>query len=397
MLTAVVAANPEPYAHGAVQFQGLDATYIKSLLYGFREALKAQRLFSWGSVLSLGEWTIRQPRNDVRERGWGGDRDPHWGWARKALADLLEEGLKGAGRLPFDLRVRVWHIIHTLASDPDPSPEEEKEEGSFDPATRAINTVRGEAMHALMQYALWCARNLHPEGPKETVSYETAREIPEVQTELDKHLDSSVDRSLAIRSVYGQFFPWLVLLDQSWARTRMMRIFSQDPSERDLRDAAWDAYVTFCPVYDNVVPILMSEYERAVSALPRDKSRSGLAEPDESLAEHVLVLYIRGFAPFGEGGLVETFFVYTIGSEVLLTVTVSIVMYLFKPAVFQLIALLNSSADFFREIIEAFTEGKEPTSSRPGGMPGQQTPFRPPPYPAAFRGDPNRFPPEEKK
>ena len=96
-------------------------------------------------------------------------------------------------------------------------------------------------------------------------------------------------------------------------------------------------------------------------------------------------------------GLVETFFVYTIGSEVLLTVTVSIVMYLFKPAVFQLIALLNSSADFFREIIEAFTEGKEPMSSRPGGMPGQQTPFRPPPYPTAFRGDPNRFPPEEKK
>jgi hypothetical protein len=303
----VVASNPEPYAASAALFQELDPTYIKSLFYGFREALKTKRILSWDSVLSLAEWTIAQPREYVRDRGWGGDRDPHWGWARKALADLFGDGLKSQGNIPFTMREQVWHIIQILTIDPDPSVEEEGEDDSFDPATRAINSVRGEAMHALMQYALWCARNLHPTEPK-TGSYKMMNEIPEVQAELDRHLDPESDGSLTIRSVYGQFFPWLVLLDEDWARARVPKIFPTDPSGQNLRDAAWDAYVTFCPVYSNVVPILMPEYQRAVAALPKYRSRRGLAEPDESLAEHVMVLYIRGTAPFQEGSLVETFF-----------------------------------------------------------------------------------------
>jgi hypothetical protein len=44
------------------------------------------------------------------------------------------------------------------------------------------------------------------------------KELPEVKEVLDKHLDKDHEPSLAIRSVYGRWLPWLVLLDSSWVK-----------------------------------------------------------------------------------------------------------------------------------------------------------------------------------
>jgi hypothetical protein len=52
-LAAVVTSDPQRFAADAIQFQGLDPTYVRSLFWGLREAAKQGQAFSWTSVLEL--------------------------------------------------------------------------------------------------------------------------------------------------------------------------------------------------------------------------------------------------------------------------------------------------------------------------------------------------------
>jgi hypothetical protein len=109
-------------------------------------------------------------------------------------------------------------------------------------------------------------------------------------------LDRGNDPSPAIRTVYGEFFPWLVLLDENWARAARSRIFTTAHGERELRYAAWGAYVLSFPPYDKVVDILREEYLAAISSLGEPWPVSILrdADPDRRLAEHLVLVYGRG-------------------------------------------------------------------------------------------------------
>jgi hypothetical protein len=154
----------------------------------------------------------------------------------------------------------------------------------------ALNTTRGIAMHAAIRYALWVKAQLGTSAEKTGFA-----DIREVQEVLDAHLDPVRDSSLAIRSVYSQFLPWLIFLDEGWVKVNLSRIFPTDEGLAQLRDAAWDTYVVFCHAYDNVADILKEEYGRAAGRLNRaadDEKR--MQNPADHLAEHLLILYWRG-------------------------------------------------------------------------------------------------------
>lgn len=240
VLSALVESDPKPFAEAAPRFQGLDPTYVRSLLSGLRGAASNQRSFSWAPVVALAQWVVAQEREILGRRSEYSDFDPGWVWTRKALADLLSAGLEaGPAEIPFDLREQVWAILRPLTDDPAPTPEDEARYGgsNMDPATLSINTVRGEAMHAVVRYALWVRR--HQEVPL----HGQARvdrgfdEMPEVREVLELHLDPTRDPSLAVRAVYGQRFPWLVLLDSRWAAAHVGAIFPATPDQAPLESA----------------------------------------------------------------------------------------------------------------------------------------------------------------
>jgi hypothetical protein len=225
-LTALVASEPKPFATDTSQFQGLDPTYVRAFLSGLRDAAKEKRAFSWPPVLNLCRWVMEQPREIPGRESRRLDRDPGWVWTRKTIASLLSGGFEreaGPAELPFELRSSVWNVLKPITDDPNPTPEDEARHGgsNMDPATLSINTTRGEAMHAVVRYALWVRRHLEkePDG-RERISrgFNDMREVLDV---LNAHLDPEEDPSLAIRAVYGQWFPWLVLLDREWAVTNV--------------------------------------------------------------------------------------------------------------------------------------------------------------------------------
>jgi len=299
-LGEAAASDPARYAKAALQFCVLsEPTYINALFHGFRKGLEGKRTFPWQPVIELAHWAVAQPReiSGRGEDGWD-DLDPHWGWTRQSIARLLEYGFRAErGRIPSRLRRRAWQLLEVLAEDPDPIPEHEAKYGGSnqDPATMSINTVRGVAMHAVIHYAFWVRRHLEKRENGKDLVARGLEEMPEVRTVLNRHLDPAYDPSLAIRSVYGRWFPQLVLLDPAWAGANVSTIFPPSQDLSDLRDAAWEAYMAFGKLYGSVYDILHEEYERAVErigAASPDKRR--LANPDEDLGKHLMVVYWWG-------------------------------------------------------------------------------------------------------
>jgi hypothetical protein len=79
------------------------------------------------------------------------------------VASLLSHGFaEGSAAVPFDARARAWALLEELAAARIPHPSTRcgtaRRTATF--SRLAINTTRGEAMHAVVRYALWVERGL---------------------------------------------------------------------------------------------------------------------------------------------------------------------------------------------------------------------------------------------
>ncbi len=296
VLTSVVGEDPQRFAEKADLFCGLDPTYIRALISGFKEALeKYKKTFNWEKVLKLCQWVVGQPREIPNRKVNSFEADPDWVRTRREIANLFLKGLRSEkGEIPIKHRKEVWEILMPLTQDPEPSPEYERKSG-MDPATLSINTVRGLALLAIIQYALWVRRYLEKQADGQERLNQGFIEMPEVRDVLEAHLDSAQDPSLTIRSVYGRCFPWLVLLDEQWASEHASQIFPLNEQDQDYFEVAWTSYIVFNKPYDNVLEILREQYSHAVEQIGHFEIRVGLLpSPDKRLAEHLMAFYWRG-------------------------------------------------------------------------------------------------------
>jgi hypothetical protein len=297
-LTAIVSVDPERFAQSALEFRGIDPTYVRSIIEGLDQALGHNRPFPWQPVLNLCRWAVEQPLvlsgRVVSER----DADPDWGWARKSIARFLSSGFsRDTLAPPFDLRESAWAILHPLTEDPDPTPKDEVESrgNNWEPTTLSINTTRGNALHALIRYAMWIQENLDKSTGTSQPDTHTFESMPEVRKVLDYHLVPANDPSAAIRSVYGQWLPTLYWLDSSWVAARVKKIFPTETYEFRLHLAAWDAFIGFTNPYKKLFQLLKDEYQAAVERIGANLPEQELsANRDERLAEHLMVLYWWG-------------------------------------------------------------------------------------------------------
>lgn len=291
VLESVIEENPEKFIKDALVFRGLNPTYVRAFFQGTKAGLKnLKEQIDWKPVLDLAVWVLEQPR-DSGKKQTDFEEDVNWISARRSIANFLETILPAERGFLFDSRSDVWNVLKELLKDPEPSADAVMD----DPLTESINTVRGEAMHALIRFGLWIRRTFEKNGELAKVA-EGLNSMPEVKESLEFHLDVTQEPSLAIRAVYGQWLPWLHLIDPQWTKNNLNKILPRDLRSKKFREAAWSTYLKFCSPYNDVLPLLKDDYDYAIKQL--DTSAVKIDRAEEGLSNHIMTFAARGLLDF---------------------------------------------------------------------------------------------------
>lgn len=287
-LRDLIPKDPQEYAKQAALIKGFDPAGVRIFFQVLDEFVQKLAL-DWDSILDLAEWAVlpeRDIEHKTRGNKVGGDQD--WTKARQAIARLIGGCLKeGSLEVETRLRSKIWEVLRQLIVDPDPTPSDEARllAGNWDPTTLSNNTTRGEAMHALMRFALWVHRhnNKAEKGSEET---------PEAFGTLSSRLSPLTEPSVGVRSVYGQWLPWLVMLDPEWTKLKEDQLFPAQREHAKLRRTTWNAYLAN-PPYGPAFEVLHDEYIRAVDRFCK-ASKQPMDDSDHALGTHLLTFYLWG-------------------------------------------------------------------------------------------------------
>jgi hypothetical protein len=311
-LSTVVGTDPRRFAEYAEDMTDLDPTYIRAVIDGWATAAKEGRSFPWLPVLSFCLRTVeRQPPSGATIEETRSSSE--WQQVRRSITYLLVPAFSAEDReIPFALRDDVWALLELLVKDTDPTPEFEEQYGgsNMDPASLAINTTRGQAMHDVLRYALWIARTISKTLDDQDAGM-TFAVMPEVRNVLIEHLNVASEPSAAVRSVYGQWLAWLYILDTHWTEEHLDSIFPDSAELAHLRDAAWNAYLFFSPLVAKVFALLRKQYAAAISRLrgAEDESESGFRPetPGVRVGQHVVIQLLRDELSLQDELVVEFF------------------------------------------------------------------------------------------
>jgi hypothetical protein len=299
-LRQVVVADPHRFANVAPLFADVDPTYAHALVGALREARTNGGTFPWPPVLEFAVAVLDKPRQiDGRDATGLDGNDPGWTWTWQDIAHLIAAGFEGEEPILDEERERVWHVLSRLAEDEHPRAEDEREDwGHERPALLAINSVRGCAIDAVVGYVWW----LRGEPAEERSMPGEAKEL------LDRHLDPAVERTAAVHSLYGKWFPYLATAGPVWAADNVERIFPAN--DERLWRAAWQSYLRSNNVWANAFRLLVDQHRRGIEALVGDvEDEPLLGDVGTALINHLMTAYRYGMTDFDDGsGLLELFY-----------------------------------------------------------------------------------------
>ncbi len=313
----LVANTPEKFTERIDLFIGknLEPTYIRYLICGFIRAIEDKRCLPFESVFKLCKWVVSLP-NEIPDRKVpeslrnGFDMDVSWINTKHEICRLFEDKIfQDETGLPFELKREAWSIIESLTENTDPTLEDEKKYGgsNMDPLTLSINSIRGKALHAAMNYAMWLCRKIEKQESKKA----TLADMPEVVSVLEKHLDVKnpiYGMSLSDRAVYGQWLHLIVYVGADWVKDNLEKIFPSKSEHRPLREAAWNTYLLYSGQLSDA-KLLLDIYKEEIKTL-RDKriGEDVYKSPETRLGEDVVILYLRGEFGLEENSLIDLFF-----------------------------------------------------------------------------------------
>ena len=303
----VVSEQPEQYVRIAPRFAapGMRPIYAFHFLRGLEKAWESGKTFDWVPVFELiGEITHGEVAS-VQNQGGNSQDEPDWTSVDGQIASLLEEAVRrDEHALPSEHMEAARDVLLQLVNHPDPSAGAEAR-STFDPATLAINSVRGRALQTLIMYALRHARLLEEQAPSALDGIAEAHLELTVREALTDRLDRGKEISRGVHSLFGKFLPQLRYLDRDWFEENLVRILPEEQDQEAYWQAAWSSYVAFNRLYAELYQILRNHYRRAIQGLSHDgEPKAGLENVRDRLAGHVLAAYWGGAETLDEDSLV---------------------------------------------------------------------------------------------
>lgn len=295
-VTSLVEENVHDFIDNLVFYQNIKPVYQKAIISGFRTAVNAGKEIDWKKVIEYCFYVVNRCLSVYPQEV---DDSEDIRWNLKNVLDFVQEGFTAAYPIPFDLRSQVWVIISKLSWFPDPDEEGEQKRLKSDTSeafSLAINTVRGELIHAAIRYGLWVRKN------------DVKANLDDLTEFLDEHLDTEKEFSLAIHSAYGQYLPQLVYLGKEWLVNNLKRIFPEEVEFKKFKDAAWKAYIMIAQANILTFSLIKDQYEYAVHFFgDTNTEETHLGSPNKNLAQHLAVYYWHGAVDLAEDSLLTLF------------------------------------------------------------------------------------------
>lgn len=245
----------------------LRPTYVRAVVAGWREAIKAECALPWAEILSLCEW-VADLGDDTKvpSEGDSFDDDPDNRNLKFEVLQLIESGLAirpsdenpGLGEQYAN---QVEAILASYAADSEPTPEREAadSEGNQDPFTVSINTIRPEAIRALIRLV---HRFPETDAAVEALSI------------LDTHM-SGVDPSLAVAAAVGEGTGRLFDSVRPWIEERVGAIFGGEPPTVDYQQVALSTTLAVHNVHLALLELLRGPLLLTISEIPTVEHVSG--------------------------------------------------------------------------------------------------------------------------
>lgn len=272
-----VAQNPEPFAAAVALASRAGLTYISVVFDGLRQAFGEGRSFDWSSLIA--QCSIVLDR--IRELPSG---ETVVG-LKHAIGHLVWDGLQRNAPLTESDKDLAWRTLGLLCEEEEPTPHDERNltESEGDAFTMSLNATRGIALNGIVAFAIQRWREAGG-------AWNGLDTVEGLRAILDRHLTE--DPSLAVRSVYGKWFPWLVAMDPEWGQRSAAKVFEDGASF----SSAWNAYILFNEPYNNVLAAARPAYQRAVAALSTLGAEASRRPEDvrKNLGMHILTFYARG-------------------------------------------------------------------------------------------------------
>ncbi len=294
--------QPEDFSKQAKELIGRPAIFSAKFISAMCHAVKSGREIDIGAVLDLCQWAISCFDGDADT-----EADKYWNWARSEIALFIKAVCQAAeNNFPkyslLECRSRLWEMISCLCrmkedavfltdSGSDPRSEDYIQIG--------INSLKGQAMEASLEYARWIFNHFKQQGTNAD-----GAELAEVLKLLETHM-SAEDRTPGEMAMIGSNIHLLYALDKAWLKEHAGSIFplgsagsSSIPSEW----AAWNAFLLSSHPHIEFYKIFEKQFVYAVQQAPSIQApKNGSAyNPVQRLGEHLAVLYMRGELPLDD-------------------------------------------------------------------------------------------------
>jgi len=212
--------------------------------------------------------------------------------ARMEAMRLLQHGLTGRDDknaiIPVSLFESVKQILQIYLYDSHPSFEQDRPPenmvGYQDSITVSLNSVRPIAFACLMEFIKHTDLDIDWGVSQRSWSKE----------HLERKLDKKLDSSLAVHSIFGQYYWLLSKWDNDWLQSVVPQIFPiEETSDNiDYFLAAWDSYIIYNRPGNKTVGSLRNEYIHGVELLSQGKTTKTHLDIPGRVFSHIFLDYL---------------------------------------------------------------------------------------------------------
>jgi len=304
-----IATKPEEFSAQAGLLMSKPAIYVRTFIHQITDSLKAGKEIDLEAMLSLCQWVIHRPIDECTVPSDADERviDKDWRQTRDSISrfvlSICIANVDGVPKYSIDSsREPVWQLISALYKD-------DKESNIVhdflkgDPRTQdyyhlGINSSRGRAVEAGLEYARWTANQIKASSENGPIIPGGFSSMPEVQEMLEWQI-SPENRSVTAMAIIGSRTNLIYWIDKKWLSEKTGEIFHLEETRKSKIKpenwAAWNAFLVWVRPHIEFYKLLKKQYEQAVTiAEAVNINEDESSEPMMHLGQHLMILFGRG-------------------------------------------------------------------------------------------------------